>query len=124
MGRRAVLLVGVLLCSACGGAVSVQSGTAITVVAGENFLGSIAAQLGGSKGTVESVVTDPNADPHEYESGSSDARAFAEAGVVILNSRGFHTSGHNLLVADKVTKHPVPNNAQLLGQKEGDHPHL
>src|SRR5437016_70536 len=112
MGRWAVLLVGFLLCSACGGAASVQSGTAITVVAGENFWGSIAAQLGGSKVTVQSVVTDPNADPHEYESSSSDARAFAEARLVILNGAGYDSWGQKLLDANKGTNRRVLNRSE------------
>src|SRR2546430_14984010 len=122
MGRWAVLLVGVLLCSACGGAVSVQSGTAITVVAGENFWGSIAAQLGGSKVTVQSVVTDPNADPHEYESSSSDARAFAEARLVILNGAGYDTWGQKLLDANSSTARQGLNIAHILGTKKGANP--
>ena len=119
-----MLLVGFLLCSACGGAASVQSGTAITVVAGENFWGSIAAQLGGSKVTVQSVVTDPNADPHEYESSSSDARAFAEARLVILNGAGYDSWGQKLLDANKATNRRVLNIAELLGKKQGDNPHF
>src|SRR5207253_10994978 len=124
MGRWAVLLVGFLLCSACGGAASVQSGTAITVVAGENFWGSIAAQLGGSKVSVQSVVTDPNADPHEYESSTSDARAFAEARLVILNGAGYDDWGQKLLDANKSSHREVLNVADIVGKKKGDNPHF
>src|SRR5205823_3312945 len=124
MGRWAVLLVGFLLCSACGAAASVQSGTAITVVAGENFWGSIASQLGGSRVSVQSVVSDPNADAHEYESSSSDARAFAEARLVILNGAGYDSWGQKLLDANKGTNRKVLNIAALLGKKEGDNPHF
>src|SRR5437870_7935913 len=124
MGRWALLLVGFLLCSACGGAASVQSGTAITVVAGENVWGSIAAQLGGSKVTVQSVVTDPNADPHEYESSSSDARAFAEARLVILNGAGYDSWGQKLLDANKSSHREVLNVADIVGKKKGDNPHF
>ena len=59
------------------------------VVAGENFWGSIAGQLGGTHVSVTSIVTDPNADPHEYESNTSDARAFAAARYVVLNGAGY-----------------------------------
>src|SRR3989442_3066564 len=124
MGRWAVLLVGLLLCSACGGAASVQSGTAITVVAGENFWGSIAAQLGGTKVTVQSVVTDPNADPHEYKSSTSDARAFAEARLVILNGAGYDDWGQKLLDANKSSHREVLNVADIVGKKKGDNPHF
>jgi len=124
MVRWAFLVAGFLLLAACGGAASVESGAAITVVAGENFWGSVASQLGGSKVTVQSVVTDPNADPHEYESSSSDARAFAEARLVILNGAGYDDWGQKLLDANKVTNRRVLNIAQMLGRKAGDNPHF
>src|SRR5437899_11631931 len=124
MGGWAFLVAGFFLLAACGGAASVESGAAITVVAGENFWGSIAAQLGGSKVTVQSVVTDPNADPHEYESSSSDARAFAEARLVILTGAGYDSWGQKLLDANKATNRRVLNIAELLGKKQGDNPHF
>src|SRR5437764_15048631 len=111
----AVMFVAVLV-AACGGSgVEPASSTTVNVVAGENFWGSIAAQLGGSKVTVQSVVTDPNADPHEYESSSSDARAFAEARLVILNGAGYDSWGQKLLDANKGTNRQVLNIAELLG---------
>ena len=46
----------------------------LSVVAAENFWGSLAEQLGGRQVQVTSIVTDPNADPHEYETNPADAR--------------------------------------------------
>ncbi|HZS73606.1 MAG TPA: hypothetical protein VFA69_03785, partial [Candidatus Nitrosotalea sp.] len=42
------------------------SSTKIQIVAAENFWGSLVSQLGGTHVQVLSVVSDPNADPHEY----------------------------------------------------------
>ena len=61
----------------------------LQVVAGENFWGSIVSQIGGTHVNVLSIVSDPNADPHEYETNASDARAFANANYVILNGAGY-----------------------------------
>jgi zinc/manganese transport system substrate-binding protein len=96
----------------------------IHVVAGENFWGSIAVQLGGSKVSVHSVVTDPNADPHEYESSTSDARAFAEADFVILNGAGYDDWGRKLLAANSSSHRKVLDIATLLSRKTGDNPHF
>jgi zinc/manganese transport system substrate-binding protein len=93
-------------------------------VAGENFWGSIAAQLGGSHASVTSIVTDPNADPHEYESSINDARAFAQADYVILNGAGYDSWGQKLLDANPVDGRKVLTVATLLGKKEGDNPHF
>jgi zinc/manganese transport system substrate-binding protein len=112
--------------SAAGGASAGRPGGSgvLQVVAGENFWGSIAAQLGGSHAHVISIVTDPNADPHEYESNTDDARAFAQANYVILNGAGYDSWGQKLLDADPVTGRKVFTVATLLGKKEGDNPHF
>ena len=62
MRRLAAWIVAALLLAGCG-ASNAGGSSAIRVVAGEDFWGSLASQLGGSKAHVQSVVTDPNADP-------------------------------------------------------------
>ena len=118
----AVVVVGLAL-STCA-APQPAASTGIAVVAGENFWGSLASQLGGSKVIVQSVVTDPNADPHEYESSSADARAFADAKLVILNGAGYDTWGQKLLDANPSSGRRVLNVADVVGKKEGDNPHF
>jgi zinc/manganese transport system substrate-binding protein len=123
-GLAAAAVVVALAGTACGsGEVGATPGV-LNVVAGENFWGSIAVQLGGSKVSVQSVVTDPNADPHEYESSTADARAFAEADLVILNGAGYDDWGQKLLDANSSSHRSVLNIAQLLGRKPGDNPHF
>jgi zinc/manganese transport system substrate-binding protein len=65
------------------------AGSPIAVLAGENFWGSIAAQIGGSRVAVTSIISDPNTDPHEYESDPRDAAAVARADLVIENGLGY-----------------------------------
>jgi zinc/manganese transport system substrate-binding protein len=96
----------------------------LQVIAAENFWGSLASQLGGSKVHVTSIVSDPNADPHEYESNTSDARAFATANYVILNGAGYDSWANKLLSADQNNNRKVMTVATLVGKKEGDNPHL
>jgi zinc/manganese transport system substrate-binding protein len=122
----AVLVAAVALISAsagCGTGPTASAGS-LHVVAGENFWGSIATQLGGSKVNVQSVVTDPNADPHEYESNTNDARAFAQADLVILNGAGYDDWGKKLLDANSSSHRQVLSVADLLGKKAGDNPHF
>jgi zinc/manganese transport system substrate-binding protein len=61
----------------------------VQVVAGENFWGNIAAQIGGPHVLVTSILTSPTADPHLYEWGVANAIAVAEAGLVIENGAGY-----------------------------------
>jgi zinc/manganese transport system substrate-binding protein len=117
----------------CGGgsATKASSGSstsagpnAIRVVAAENFYGDITHQLGGSHVSVTSIISDPNADPHEYESSTADAKAIAAAHVVIENGVGYDSFMDKLLAASPNSARVVINVGDLLGRTEGDNPHV
>ena len=113
------------LLAACGAPAAGGSGNGtLQVIAGENFWGSIAAQLGGSHVSMTSIVTNPNTDPHEYESSATDARAFATADYVILNGAGYDDWGRKLLSANPSPSRKVFTVADLLNKKAGDNPHF
>src|SRR5580704_9002290 len=105
-------------------AMTSASGTVLQIVAAENFWGSLVSQLGGTHVNVLSVVSDPNADPHEYESNASDARAVATANYVIENGAGYDSWMDKLLSASNNPNQKVLNVATLLGKKDGDNPHM
>ena len=100
------------------------SGGAIQVVAGENFWGSLVSQIGGRHVNVTSIVTDPNTDPHEYESDASDARAIANACLVIVNGAGYDTWALNEIAASNTPHQTVLNVQLLLGQPVDANPHF
>jgi zinc/manganese transport system substrate-binding protein len=120
------LLLSLVPLTACStaGASGGSSGGILNVVAGENFWGNIAAQLGGSHVHVTSIVTDPNADPHQYQTNTQTARVFATAQYVILNGAGYDSWANNVLSANPVSGRKVFTVADLLGKKEGDNPHF
>jgi zinc/manganese transport system substrate-binding protein len=96
----------------------------IQVVAAENFWGSLISQIGGTHVQVLSIVSDPNADPHEYESNTVDARAIANADYIIVNGAGYDEWADKLISAGVKPNCKVLNVANLLGKKEGDNPHF
>ena len=96
----------------------------LQVVAAENFWGSLVSQVGGSHVQVLSIVSDPNADPHEYESNANNARAVALANYVIENGAGYDSWMDRLVGAGSNPNRKVLNVADLLGKKEGDNPHF
>jgi zinc/manganese transport system substrate-binding protein len=96
----------------------------LQVVAGENFWGSLVTQLGGNRTSITSIVTDPNTDPHEYQSSAENAVAIANANYVIENGAGYDTWADNLLSANPSSSRVVLNVAHLLGKQEGDNPHF
>jgi zinc/manganese transport system substrate-binding protein len=95
----------------------------ITVVAAENFWGSIAAQLGGEHAAVTSVIANPNTDPHDYEATAADGREVALAGLVLDNGVGYDPWMSQLVAAD-----PDPHRIELtvgplVGVGAGGNPH-
>src|SRR5438552_16955919 len=117
----AVLAATSIMLAACGAPADTRSGT-LQVIAGENFWGSIAAQLGGSHVVVTSIVTNPSTDPHEYESSATDARAFATADYVILNGAGYDNWGQKLLSANPSQNRKVFTVAELVNKRAGESP--
>jgi zinc/manganese transport system substrate-binding protein len=87
-------------------------GGVIKIVAAENFYGNIAGQLGGNRVSVVSILSDPNVDPHEYESNVQDGIAVADAGIVIENGLQYDTWMDKLLSAS-----PNPNRIVITAGK-------
>ncbi|HBF38464.1 MAG TPA: hypothetical protein DDW50_14240 [Firmicutes bacterium] len=79
----------------------------VKVVAAENFYGDIVKQVGGKLVNVTSILSNPNVDPHEYESSVNDAKAIAAASLVIENGGGYDDWMDKLLAAS-------PNNKRIL----------
>jgi zinc/manganese transport system substrate-binding protein len=101
-----------------------QSSGKLQIVAGENFWGSLVSQLGGSHVQVLSIVTDPNADPHEYESNTQNVQAVANARYVVANGAGYDDWLLKLISSSNSPNQKVLNVANLLGQSVGANPHF
>ena len=96
----------------------------LQVVAAENFWGSLVSQIGGTHVQVLSIVSDPNADPHEYESNTANARAFATADYIVVNGAGYDEWADKLISAGIKPNAKVLNVANRIGQQNGDNPHF
>jgi zinc/manganese transport system substrate-binding protein len=98
-----------------GAIAPVPAGHIIKVVAAENFWGSLIGQMGGSLTSVLSVVSDPNADPHEYEANASDAAAIADANLVVVNGVGYDDWAIQLVQASNTPGQEILNIGNLNG---------
>jgi zinc/manganese transport system substrate-binding protein len=114
--------VGIAGCGSRGSATASDSGK-LTVVAAENFWGSVAAQLGGQKVQVHSIITNPGTDPHSYEPTPGDARTVAGAQLAIVNGIGYDEWAPRLLNASPAGGRVVLNVGDVLGLHLGDNPH-
>ena len=128
-GGAALALALVALASGCGrNGAPASSGShggagKIAVVAAENFWGSVAAQLGGERAEVRSIVANPDTDPHSYEPNASDARTLAGARLVIVNGIGYDAWADRLLAASPQPGRRVLNIGSVLGLHSADNPH-
>jgi zinc/manganese transport system substrate-binding protein len=115
-----------VLLTACGGgsagSAAASSGK-LPVVAAENFWGSIATQLGGSKVAVQSIIVNPSTDPHSYEPTASDGVVLAKSQMAIVNGIGYDAWASKLIAANPSSSRKVLNVGDLLGLREGDNPH-
>jgi zinc/manganese transport system substrate-binding protein len=104
---------------------SVQANGGLKVVAAENFWGNIASQIGGSHVQVTSIITNPNADPHLYESNAQNAEVVSTANVVIVNGVGYDEFMNKLLSVSKNNNRQVLTVASVLNIAGKDpNPHL
>jgi zinc/manganese transport system substrate-binding protein len=102
-----------------------STGTApIRVVAAENFWGSLASQLGGTRVNVTSIVSNPNTDPHEYESNPADAIALTDAQLIIVNGAGYDTWALDVISAENTPGQVVLNVQELIDQPIDANPHF
>ncbi|RSN25178.1 metal ABC transporter substrate-binding protein [Streptomyces sp. WAC 05977] len=64
-------------------------GEKIKVVASTDVWGSVVTAVGGDKVEVTSIIHDPSADPHSYETTASDAVAAKNAKLTLSNGGGY-----------------------------------
>ncbi|MFI8460935.1 metal ABC transporter solute-binding protein, Zn/Mn family [Kitasatospora sp. NPDC085464] len=99
------------------------AGKVVQVAAAENFWGSIATQLGGEHAKVTNIISNPDADPHDYEPTAADGRTVAGAQYVITNGIGYDAWSDKLLGANPAPGRAALKVGDLVGLKEGGNPH-
>jgi zinc/manganese transport system substrate-binding protein len=95
------------------------------IVAAENVWGDIAKQIAGDQVEVNSIITDPNTDPHTYELSPATAATIANANLVIANGAGYDDFVSKLLAGAGNRLRTVITIANVVGATTGDaNPHL
>jgi zinc/manganese transport system substrate-binding protein len=98
-------------------------GRPIEVVAAEDVWGSIAAQVGGDRVEVTSIIDNPAADPHDYEPTAADGRTIATADVVLSNGIGYDRWAQQLAAANPDPRRVDLTVGGILGVRDGANPH-
>lgn len=98
-------------------------GHKIRVIGVENQYADLVRQLGGQGVEVLAVISNPNADPHEYEANAAIARAYQQAQLVVQNGLGYDDFSNKILAT--ISPGPkVITAGEVVGLKVGDNPHV
>src|SRR5471032_3166654 len=113
-----------LLLALAGGHTARAADGKLAVVAAENFYGDIAAQIGGDRIDVVSIMNNPDQDPHLFETTPGVVRQIADSKIVIVNGADYDPWMEKLLAAAPRPGRAVITAAELVHRKSGDNPHL
>jgi zinc/manganese transport system substrate-binding protein len=105
-------------------AASATPAAPLRVVAAENFYGNLVKALGGAHVRVDSILSNPNQDPHSFEASPSVARALSSADLVVYNGIDYDPWMQKLLSASPRGGRQSIVAADVLGKHDGDNPHL
>lgn len=124
MRLAGILIALAILTAACGSGPTGSGGATIAVVGTENFYADLLSQIGGTHVAVSSILNDPNADPHEYESNAQTAKLVADAKLVIVNGVGYDDFMDKLLGAANKPDRVVLNVQDILKKADDDNAHV
>jgi zinc/manganese transport system substrate-binding protein len=120
-------IAGLVLAFLIAVAASATAGAAdgmVKLVAAENFYGDIAHQIGGLQVEVVSVISNPDQDPHLFETSPAVLRRLATAQIVIYNGADYDPWMEKLLKATPKPGRTAIVAADLVHKRAGDNPHL
>jgi zinc/manganese transport system substrate-binding protein len=108
----------------CACSAAKTDSSTIHAVGAENFYANVISQIGGSHVEVTSVLSNPNTDPHSYESNTVDASAVASADLIVQNGVGYDAFMQKLEDASPREGRTVIDAGQVFAKHAGDNPHL
>ena len=95
----------------------------VKVLAVENFYANLVGQLGGQCVSTATILSDPDADPHEFQPAASDVRSYQGAQLVIENGLGYDDFSDKILAT--LSQQPALVKAgDVVGLQVGANPHV
>jgi zinc/manganese transport system substrate-binding protein len=92
----------------------------IAVLASTNVWGDVVEQVGGDHVQVTSVISEPSADPHSYQSTARDQLALSKAALIVENGGGYDDFMQTM-IASAGTAAPVISAVEVSGLAGDDH---
>ena len=116
-----------LLGTACSTSQALGTGApgVITAIGAENEYASVISQLGGRYVRVSAVLSNPNTDPHAFESSASVTEEVSGAQLVVQNGAGYDSFMNKVEAAAPSSARTVIDVQHLLGLPDSTpNPHL
>ena len=98
-------------------------GPAVQVLAVENFYASLVNQIGGQCVNTTTILSDPDADPHEFQPAASDVRAYQGAQLVVEDGLGYDDFSDKI-IATLSTQPALVKAGDVVGLQVGANPHV
>jgi zinc/manganese transport system substrate-binding protein len=95
----------------------------VSVLAVENFYASLVNEIGGQCVTTTTILSDPDADPHEFQPAASDVRSYQGAQLVIEDGLGYDDFSDRI-IATLPTPPTLVKAGDVLGLQVGANPHV
>ncbi len=99
-------------------------GAPIKIVAAENFYGELASEIGGKNVIVQSIINNPDADPHLFTTSPSISKSLANAQIIIYNGANYDPWMEQMLKSIDTKKVAIINVASLMNIKPRSNPHI
>ena len=87
----------------------------VRLVASTNVWGDVARQIGGNTIQIDSIISDPDQDPHSYEGDAQVQLALSKADIVVENGGGYDDFVTTLLKGANNSKAVVLNAVDISG---------
>ena len=98
---------------------------AINAIGVENEYADVISQIGGTYVKVQSIVSDPNTDPHTFEASPKIAQQIAAAQLIVENGVGYDSWADKIMSASLRPNRKLINVQKLLGLPDDTaNPHL
>ena len=97
--------------------------SAVRVLAVENFYASLVNQIGGQCVQTTTILSDPDADPHEFQPTASDVRSYQGAQLVVEDGLGYDDFSDKI-IATLSTQPALVKAGDVVGLQVGANPHV
>jgi zinc/manganese transport system substrate-binding protein len=97
--------------------------TPVRVLAVENFYASLVNQIGGQCVTTTTILSDPDADPHEYQPSANDAKSYSGTQLVVEDGLGYDDFSDKIMATLQAPPALVKA-GDVLGLQVGANPHV